>query len=195
MMQELSRNNRSYRRFDENQPLSVQKLRDWVEHARLAASAMNAQPLRYITVADPDTNSRVFPMLKWAGYLTDWPGPSKGERPTGYIVVVHDREVAVKSEFVWCDAGLATQNILLAAAEEGFGGCIIASVNWPKLQETLDIGERYEPLFVVALGVPVEEVRVVDLPDSGSIKYYRDESHIHYVPKRSMSELLLNEIG
>ncbi|MFO8065611.1 MAG: nitroreductase family protein [Spirochaetota bacterium] len=195
MMYELSKQTRSYRRFDESRPLSTQTLNKWIEHARISASAMNAQPLRYITIADSETNARVFPMLKWAGHLSDWPGPSEGERPTGYIVVFHDREVAVKSEFVWCDAGIASQNVLLAATEDGFGGCIIASVNWRMLQKTLSVDDRYEPLFVIALGVPIETVQIVDLPDDRSIKYYRDESQTHYVPKRPISELLLNEIG
>jgi nitroreductase len=152
---------------------------------------MNAQPLRYILSASPQTNGQIFPLLKWAGYLADWDGPAAGERPTGYVVVLHDTEVKVKPEWVWCDVGLASQNVLLSATEEGFGGCMIASVKWDGLRDALAIDSRYEPLIVMALGRPVEQAVVVDLPEDRSIKYYRDASGTHFVPKRSMEELIL----
>jgi hypothetical protein len=41
----------------------------------------------------------------------------------------------------------------------------------------------------------VEEVRIVDVPSDGSIKYYRDDAGTHYVPKRSMEELILAAHG
>jgi nitroreductase len=191
MMEELTRGNRSYRRFDERKPVTEDHLRSWIDRARYSASAMNAQPLRYVLCESDGVNDAVFPLLKWAGYLTDWPGPDEGERPTGYVVIVHDTRVEVKPEFVWCDAGLASQNILLSAVEEGFGGCLIASVDWSRLSEVLQLDERYKPLLVIALGAPAEESVVVDLPADGSIKYYRDENGRHYVPKRSLQELIL----
>ncbi|MFP4567064.1 MAG: nitroreductase family protein, partial [Spirochaetaceae bacterium] len=120
----------------------------------------------------------------------DWDGPEDGERPTAYVVVLHDTEVQVKPEFVWCDMGLACQNILLSASEEGYGGCIVASVDRDELRARLSIDSRYEPLAVVALGAPVETVRIVDIPADGSIEYYRDNAGTHYVPKRSMDELV-----
>ncbi|NBB90089.1 MAG: nitroreductase [Spirochaetes bacterium] len=191
MMNELAQKNRSYRRFDESSPVTMAQLREWTANARLSASAMNAQPLRYILVADPSTNRKIFPLLKWAGYLGDWDGPEAGERPTAYVVFLHDTEVKVKPEFVWCDMGLACQNMLLSASEGGYGGCMVASVNWIELRDKLSIDSRYEPLLVVALGAPVEDARIVDLPADGSIKYYRDDAGTHYVPKRSMDELIL----
>ncbi|MFP4010440.1 MAG: nitroreductase family protein [Spirochaetaceae bacterium] len=192
MMEELTRRNRSYRRFDETRSLTRAHLHRWIERARYAASAMNAQPLRYILSADPSTNDSIFPLLKWAGYLTDWDGPAEGERPTGYIVALWDTEVKVKPEFAWCDLGLASENILLSATEEGFGGCIIASVDFAALREALSFAERYEPLAVIALGAPAETAVVVDLPADGSIKYYRDESGTHYVPKRATEDLVIS---
>ncbi len=194
-MNELAKKNRSYRRFDETRPITLSQLREWTAGARSSASAMNAQPLRYILATDLPTNQQIFPLLKWAGYIRDWDGPEDGERPTAYVVVLHDTEVKVKPELVWCDMGLACQNILLSATEDGYGGCIVASVNWDELRTRLSIDSRYEPLVVVALGAPVEDVRIVDLPDDGSIKYYRDGAGTHYVPKRSMEELILAAHG
>jgi nitroreductase len=195
MMNELAQKNRSYRRFDETRPITMAQLRQWTSNACYSASAMNAQPLRYILAADLPTNQQIFPLLKWAGYIRDWDGPEAGERPTAYVVVLHDTEVKVKPEFVWCDMGLACQNVLLSAIEEGYGGCIVASVNRDELRAKLAIDSRYEPLVVVALGAPVEDVRIVDIPSDGSIKYYRDDAGTHYVPKRSMDEFILAAHG
>jgi hypothetical protein len=35
-------------------------------------------------------------------------------------------------------------------------------------------------------------VRLVELPEDGSTKYWRDENDVHYVPKRSLKELVIN---
>ena len=46
--------------------------------------------------------------------------------------------------------------------------------------------------LVLALGKPAEEVRIVDVPEDGSIRYWRDEAGVHYVPKRRLEELVLD---
>ena len=84
--------NRSYRRFVEDEPVSLDTLRELVDLARLTPSAANRQPLRYILSADPKTNAQIFPTLSWAGYLKDWPGPEEGERPAAYIVILNDTD-------------------------------------------------------------------------------------------------------
>jgi hypothetical protein len=50
--------------------------------------------------------------------------------------------------------------------------------------------EKYSIDLVLALGKPVEEVKIVDLPESGSTAYYHDENNVHYVPKRSVEDLI-----
>ena len=83
--------NRSYRRFAQSESLSVQTLRELVERARGTPSAGNRQLLRYILSCSPEWNARIFATLGWAASLPDWPGPEEGERPTGYIVIVHEK--------------------------------------------------------------------------------------------------------
>jgi len=185
---ELVLKNRSYRRFDENEPLSEETLRELVDLARLSPSAANLQPLRYILSADPLKNARIFPCLAWAGYLKDWPGPSEGERPAAYIVILGD--TAVTRSF-GCDHGIAAQSILLGAVERGLGGCMIASIKRENLREVLNIAKQYEILLVLALGRTRESVSLEPIGPEGDIRYWRDEDGGHHVPKRSLAEIIL----
>ncbi len=180
---------RSYRRFDESFRLDRELLLSLIRLARLSASAGNLQPLKYILSWEPEKNQKIFSYLRWAAYLKDWPGPGAGERPTAYIIVLGDRDIA---QVFGVDAGLATQNILLGAVEKGLGGCIIGSVDREGLREALGIPERFEILHVIALGKPAEQVVIEDIPEGGDIRYWRDEKGIHHVPKRPLSELVLD---
>jgi phosphoserine aminotransferase len=60
-----------------------------------------------------------------------------------------------------------------------------------RLAELLKIPERYEILLVLALGAPKEEVVVEPLAEGGDVKYWRDEAHVHHVPKRLLEDLIL----
>jgi len=187
-VRELVLKNRSYRRFYEKEALSGETLKELVDLARVSPSAANLQPLRYILSNDPLKNARIFPCLAWAGYLKDWPGPSEGERPSGYIVILGD--TAVTPSF-GCDHGIAAQSILLGAVERGLGGCMIASIKRENLREVLNIAKQYEILLVLALGRPRESVSLEPIGPEGDIRYWRDEDGGHHVPKRSLTEIIL----
>lgn len=188
MLDELLAKNRSYRRFLEHVAIERQTLEELVALTRLAPSAANLQPLKYILCADPGTNARVFPLLAWAGYLADWPGPALGERPSAYIVILGDRRIATSFD---CDHGIAAQTILLGAAERGLGGCIIGSVQREALRAVLAIPDYLETLLVLALGTPAEAVVLETTGASGDIRYWRDEHGTHHVPKRPLDELIV----
>lgn len=192
MLEEIVRKNRSYRRFQQNAPVEMETLRGLVDLARLSASARNLQVLRYIISCDPATNVQIFATLAWAGYLPDWPGPADGERPAAYIVVLSDPQA---SPFIGVDSGLAMQNILLGAVEKGLGGCILGSVERGKLRELLEVPERYEIQWVVALGKPLETVVIEEIGPDGDVKYWRDAQAVHHVPKRLLDDLILAERG
>ena len=188
MIEELVRRSRSYRRFQENRSIDKETLQELINLARLSPSSANLQPLKYIISNTPEKNRLVFPCLAWAGYLKDWPGPQEGERPSAYIIILGDTEIT--KNFV-CDHGIAAQSILLGATEKGLNGCIIGSVQKEKLRDSLNIPERYEILLVIVLGVRKETVVIEEVRD-GDIKYWRDEKGVHHVPKRSLSEIILD---
>lgn len=189
MLNDLIKNNRSYRRFYEDYPISQNTLRELIELARLSASAANLQPLKFILSYEPDKNKKMFPHTKWAGYLKDWAGPEEGERPSAYIIILGDTEI--KDSF-GCDHGIAAQSILLGATEKGLGGCMIGSIDKDGLRKALNITERYEILLVIALGKPKEKVVIDEVGEDGDIKYWRDENDVHHVPKRPLADIILD---
>ncbi|MBI5286961.1 MAG: nitroreductase family protein [Deltaproteobacteria bacterium] len=189
MMRDLILRNRSYRRFYEDFKIDLETLKGLVDMARLSASSANLQPLKYVLSCEPGRNARIFPYLRWAGYLRDWGGPKEGERPSAYIVVLGDTNIC---KTINCDHGIASQSILLGAVEKGFGGCIIASVDREGLMASLNIPSRYEILLVIALGKPKEKVVIETIGPDGDVKYWRDEEKVHHVPKRRLEEVLID---
>jgi nitroreductase len=189
MIHELISKNRSYRRFYENETISVETLKSLVELARLTPSTRNLQPLKYIISNNREINEKIFTTLAWAGYLKDWDGPVEGERPAAYIVVVVDKNIT-QSKPVH-DEGIVSQSILLGAVEQNLGGCVIVSVKRRELAEILNISEQYEIALVIALGKPKEKVVVTKVKDD-DIKYFRDVNAVHYVPKRAIDDIILD---
>lgn len=189
MFRDLVLKNRSYRRFYQDSAVSQDALRGLADLARITGSAGNKQPLKYYLSSDPSTNAKIFSTLAWAGYLKDWPGPSEGERPSAYIVMLGDTEIANSYNF---DNGIAAQTILLGAVEQGLGGCMILSVQKEKLRELLKIPARFEILLVIALGKPKETVVLEDLGAEGDVKYWRDKDQVHHVPKRLLKDVILS---
>ncbi|MGD8353234.1 MAG: nitroreductase family protein [Pseudomonadota bacterium] len=188
MLRELVERNRSYRRFDEKHRIDRSLLIDLVDLARITPSTANLQPLKYLLSAEPALNGRIFPHLRWAGYLADWPGPPEGERPSAYINILRDTSI-FKADT--CDHGIAAQTILLGAVEQGLGGCIIGNIDRDDLTADLGLSGHLEILVVLALGKPAEGVRLEPLGHEGDMKYWRDGQGVHHVPKRSLEEIII----
>jgi nitroreductase len=187
MIADLVVKTRSFRRFDESKPIEPKVLEDLVNLGRLSASGGNLQPLKYIVTSDTETNAKVFPCLRWAGYLVDWDGPGEGERPAGYITILRDNEVTINTII---DHGIAAQSMRLGATERGLGSCIMGSIDRDRLRSELEIPARYEILVVLVLGVPAEKV-VLEAVEGGNVRYWRDDKGVLHVPKRSLQDVVL----
>ena len=189
MLKDLLKKSRSIRRFYEEDEVPEEMIRDWVDNARYTPSTANGQTLKFRICTSQKDKEIIFPNLKWAGALPDWDGPEPGERPGAYVLIFDDLSLA-KSRPV--DTGICAQTIMLSAAEAGYGGCILASVNRPEVMRGLGIDqERYALALVLAIGRPKETVMLVPVGEDGSTKYYRDPDGIHYVPKRGLDEILI----
>jgi len=190
MLRELIIKNRSVRRFDQSFQISRKELEELVDLARLSPSAVNLQPLKFYLSWEPGENSQIFPYLIWAVYLKDWPGPAEGERPSAYIIILGDTDLATSFDL---DAGIASMSIMLGATERGLGGCIIGSIKREGLRDALSIPERYKILLVLALGKPAEQIRLEEVGEDGDIRYWRDSESVHHVPKRSLQSIIYHK--
>ncbi|HSW58966.1 MAG TPA: nitroreductase family protein [Dehalococcoidales bacterium] len=188
MLKDLVLKNRSYRRFFQDTPVSLETLKELVDLARLSASGGNQQSLKYILSCEPLKNTAIFHTLSWARLLEGWGGPKAGERPSAYIVILHDKEI---SPNYFCDHGIAAQTILLGAAEKGLGGCMVGAIKKEDLKKALNLADRFDILLVVALGKPREKVVIETVGADGSTKYWRDSQDTHHVPKRALKDIIL----
>jgi nitroreductase len=188
MLKDLVLKNRSYRRFDNSVAIPMTTLEELVALARICPSAANKQPLRFLLSTSRKDNDAIFDCLKWAAYLKDWDGPAPTERPSAYIIMLN---TAKDWDFAKFDLGITAQTMLLGAVEKGLGGCMLGAIDREKLRAHFSLDQELEIGLVLALGKPVEDVRIVDVPQDGSIRYYRDEAGAHYVPKRTQEELIM----
>lgn len=178
---------RTCRRFDESRPLSGADLIWLLECARRAPSARNAQALRFITISTGPVLNGLLPLVRWAGALKDWDGPSPGERPTAFVAFLMPEK---SSDLLFVDLGICGQTIQLAAASRGWGACMIQSFDHAKASELLQTPAGLKLSLLMALGVAVEKRVIAPMPKDGSCAYWRDSKGVHHVPKRSLAELV-----
>lgn len=184
---EFIKSRRTIRKF-KDEPLTVEQLKRYIDAARVAPSAANIQPLKYIAVASPDMSEKIFPLVKWAGYLAGEYNPKDGEHPTAYVAVCADTSIRQSGYDV--DMGAAVENMILAALADGVGACWMGSIDHEKIGELLEIPDNIKLLNMVALGYPSETPEETYIKDD-SIKYYIGENGNLQIPKRSIDDVLI----
>lgn len=182
---ELITSRRTIRRFKQR-PISAELLNKLVNAGRLAPSGANLQPLEFIVVNDTEVVNRVFPALKWAGYIAPAGNPPEGKRPMAYVVVLINTEIRSNGGEV--DAAAAMENMILTALEEGVGSCWMGAIDRDQLRLLFNVPPYYQIDSVLALGYPDESPIVEAVQDS--IKYWKDEQGVLHVPKRNLSAMV-----
>lgn len=192
MLKDLLLASRSYRSFDESVKIAPLQLADWVDHTRYAPSSINLQMLKFCAVTDEALCARLLADTRWAGKIKDMKLPPDGHAPVAYIVICADKNVVPSAENFDKDVGICAQTIMLAAAEAGFGGCMIGSFSPAQVKEILELDDNLIPKLVLALGKPDERVELVGEDGDGNVTYYR-ENGIHYVQKRNLENILIQK--
>ena len=185
--EELIKKTRSYRNFDTTVGVSEETLRALIGLCRYTPSSANTQSMKFAYSCSPEKNAAVFSLLRWAGYLTEKP-PYDGNVPAAYILLCHDTRVVQNP--IDIDAGICAEALVLGAMDKGLGACMIGSFDKEKMTEIFVLPAGVVPRLVIALGAPKETVVVTDM-QNGDCKYWRDDNRVHYVPKRSLDELIL----
>ncbi|MDD6372720.1 MAG: nitroreductase family protein [Eubacteriales bacterium] len=192
MFLDLVKQARSHRGFRQDRKVTRQELEHLVECARFTPAARNDQVLKYYLAEKPETVAAIQPLTKWAGALAELHLPRKGAEPVAYIVICLDGSLAENPTPYQRDVGIVAQTMLLAAVEMGLNGCMIGSFAAGELREKLGLPEAIKPKLLLALGEGTDRIVMTDVGEDGSTTYYRDAEDTHYVPKRTLEQLILN---
>ncbi len=188
MLKDLLIKNRSYRNFDNSVKISENELKELVEYARYCATGANRQALRYRLVCEDSETEQLHNLVKYAALLKDLDLPYKGNEAAAYILICAESTNPAPHQV---NLGIAAQTILLAAAEKGYGGCMIGSFDKEKTAQVLSVDGRYMPLLVLAIGKPKETCIIKDVNIGESIDYYRTADDVHVVPKIVAEDIIL----
>jgi nitroreductase len=175
---------RSIKRFKDI-PAPYDVLENCVNAARLAPSAKNRQLCEYIIIDDESLLPKVFDNVTIGGE------PPPERMPKAYILTLInsnlEKELEGSRKTTIYGAGMAVENMILVALEQGIGSCPIAGFQENELKQMLNIPHHYDIALVLALGYP-DENPVVEI-SAGSIQTWRDNQGIHHVPKRKLEDI------
>ena len=118
--------------------------------------------------------------------------PREGAEPQAFVVICLDKNLTDSPAAFQRDVGIVAQTMFLAAGELGLNGCMIGSFEAGKLKTLLDLPENLAPQLLLALGEGTDNIVVTDVGPDGNINYFRDEQDVHYVPKRTLEDLIIN---
>ena len=185
MLRDLILKNRSTRRYHQEVAVGRETLMELVDMARLSPSGGNRQLLKYYISCEPEKNNIIYHQIGLGG------NPPEGERPSAYIIVLNDTKLGTYGS-TEVDHGIAAQSILLAATEQGLGGCIVGMVNRKELQKALNIPARYEILLVLTIGKPKETFVFETVePNMENIRGWWDEQGVRHIPKRNLEDIII----
>jgi nitroreductase len=151
---------RSVRKFD-NRGVEREKVLACIEAARLAPSAENIQPWRFIVLVDPKAKDK-FAEAAFSGIY----------RPTRWalnapVLVVLSAELDVVAhklgrwvqgtQYHLIDAGIAGEHFVLQAQSLGLGTCWIGWFNAKKARKALNLPRKVKVCEILALGYPAAD--------------------------------------
>lgn len=179
---------RSIRSYKQ-QEVPEKDLDEIINMARFAASAANAQPLRYVVVRSDSLVKSVFDNVAWAAYVQPLRTPTWSVNAPKCFIAVTAPTAKVNASLA--DAGAAIQSLLLAAHGKGLGTCWIGAFDRSKIDELLAMPNNRQVIFLIAIGYPAEKPLARDVAEGENIKYYLDEKDRLHVPKIRAKDLVI----
>lgn len=158
---QLVQSRQSDRAYDKERPVETEKLERILEAGRLAPSACNAQPWKFVVITDKE-------LAQKAGKATAGLGMNKfaKDAPVHILIVKESANITsllgskVKDKhFPLIDIGIATAHITLAAESEGLGSCILGWFDEKELKRLAGIPASKRLLLDIVIGYPAKEKR------------------------------------
>lgn len=146
---------RSIRRFLTT-PVEPEKLRACLEAARIAPSAHNAQPWRYIVVDDPDLKERLT-SAAFSGIYSTSKFAARAPvilvvlaKPAGGVVRLGSKIQGVP--YYLLDIGIAGEHIVLQAEELGLATCWMGWFDYRRARKVLEIPRSFKLVALMPVG-------------------------------------------
>lgn len=164
----------SDRAYDKNRPVESDKLDRILEAGRLAPSACNAQPWRFVVVTEPDLADKI-------GRATAGLGMNKFAKDAPVHILVVEESANISSllgskvkdkHFPLIDIGIAASHICLAAENEGLGSCMLGWFNEKEIKKLTGIPSSRRLLLDITIGYPLKEKRKKIRKDKSKIVSY-----------------------
>ena len=158
---------RSVRKYADR-PVEREKILQCVEAARLAPSAQNAQPWRFVVLDDPAIKdpfcTRVFSGI-YRPIRFVQRAPALVVLLARVDLVAHRLGGRVQgTPYYLIDIGIAGEHFVLQATESGIGTCWIGWFNAQAAQKALDLPRSYKAIALIAMGYPLEDSAVRSRP-------------------------------
>ncbi len=151
---EIIRNRESIRDYDPHRPLPKEVLERILEAGRLAPSACNLQPWKFLVVSSPEMLSEIR-----ACYHREW----FREAPHVLVVVGLKDKAWVRGSdgynSIETDLAIALTHMILAAENEGVGTCWIENYEPSALRNVLNLSDNQVVFGITPLGYPREGFR------------------------------------
>lgn len=182
---------RSIRRFkDKSVPYEI--LEKCVDAGRLAPCGRNHQVCEYIIINDAKVLPGIFENIGGSMKLPpEKGGPRPENTPKAYIIILINKERegdASRRRISLYDVGLAAENIILVAYEQGIGTCPILMFNEDNLKPVLNIPDTHDMALVIAMGYP-DEKSVAEVA-TDSISGWVDDKLVRHIPKRKLEDIV-----
>ncbi|NLJ42808.1 MAG: NAD(P)H nitroreductase [Bacteroidales bacterium] len=161
-MLELILRRQSDRKYSDR-PVEEEKLERIIEAARMAPSACNAQPWKFVVVNDPEKLGRV---AKAASAKVLGMNMFVEQAPVLIVIVRESPNFSSKAgglikskDYSHIDIGIAAENICLQAAAEGLGSCILGWFDEKEVRSILGIPGSKRVELIISLGYSLSEYR------------------------------------
>jgi nitroreductase len=182
---------RSVRRF-KDKPVPDKVLEKCIDAARLAPSGRNHQVAEYIVVNDARLLPVMFDNIGGSARLPpEKGGPRPEQSPKAYTVILINKALEgdeSRRRITLYDIGMAAENIMLVALEQGLGSCPILMFNQDGLRKALSIPDEYDIALVIIMGYP-DESPLADVATT-SFDIYIDGKGVRHVPKRRLADII-----
>jgi nitroreductase len=146
-----------------NKPVEKEKIGRIAEAGRLAPSACNSQPWKFIIVDDPALLEQ---LAEAASAKVLGMNAFVKQAPVQIIVIREKANVSSrigatikKRDYSLIDIGIASENICLQATAEGLGSCMIGWFDEKMVKKILKIPAKKRVELLITIGYPLKETR------------------------------------